>query len=429
MVTPNPPRAAAPPVDRAAPVRGFARVEEEALEWLAAADPRLAARTNVVAPDVVLKKIGMDAVLAEDATAQIRGDSLDLFAFRARAKAIDEAAKVVGGFVEALPPNAAGVEGPLARPSLERELLVRLIDEEKQRVEDESALGAASGDLVRGILSTWTQPASPQEWPDRDAWVSRHLLEIRDSLRSGHERALDGPLDLDTALYPLERLLAPLEFPRGAAAIAEVRVAMDQDLRAVPLLVTPDRIAREAKAHLGVDPDLARLPSTIALVEQRLLRDAERAVAASAIPRSTIEARARDLLFVEGSCGAVAGSRVRALRPPPERAAICGALGALGVETEAAPAIVALHDDVLLALAAIVAAPPPRTLLLSRPHDDRVDDIRRAARERPIAALGVVLAAQLIYGAGDAAVRIRAWRALGDAPLDVVARELAVSDR
>ena len=67
--------------------------------------------------------------------------------------------------------------------------------------------------------------------------------------------------------------------------------------------------------------------------------------------------------------------------------------------------------------------------LLSKPEDEVVDSLRRAARERPVVALGVALAAELLYRDGDAAAaepRLKAWRALGEAPLDVVARELDV---
>src|SRR5258708_13338370 len=44
--------------------------------------------------------------------------------------------------------------------------------------------------------------------------------------------------------------------------------------------------------------------------------------------------------------------------PPPERAAICGALRALVEEASPAPALVALHADVSLSLAAERARPP-----------------------------------------------------------------------
>src|SRR4029077_6086360 len=71
----------------------FALVEDDAIGWLAAADPRLALRADTAAPEAILKKIGTEAVLAEDAAAQIRGSSLDLFAFRARRHALDESAR------------------------------------------------------------------------------------------------------------------------------------------------------------------------------------------------------------------------------------------------------------------------------------------------------------------------------------------------
>jgi hypothetical protein len=87
--------------------------------------------------------------------------------------------------------------------------------------------------------------------------------------------------------------------------------------------------------------------------------------------------------------------------------------------------LVALHDDVLLSFAAVVPAPPPRTRLLSHPEDDSVDAMERTARERPVVVLGIALAAELLYGSGEVATRLEAWRALGEAPLDVVERELA----
>src|SRR5258707_521272 len=83
---------------------------------------------------------------------------------------------------------------------------------------------AAAGNLGRAVVPAWPPPAAPQDWTDRDGWASKHLLEIRDSLRAGQPRT--GPPDLDVALYPLERLLAPLQFPHASAAIAQVRVAL-----------------------------------------------------------------------------------------------------------------------------------------------------------------------------------------------------------
>jgi len=418
----------AAPADEAKRVATFSRLEDEAMSWIAAADPRLAARASSPAPPTedVLKRIGTEAVLAEDATALIHGGSLDLFAFRARASALDQAAHRVAAFADPLPDDApAGSlgEGAIARPRLERELLARIIQEEEVRAAEEAKLGDSSGDLVRAIVATWTPPAVPEEWPIRDAWVSKHLLEILDSLRQGQPRT--GPLDLDVELYPLERLLAPLEFPRGSAAIAELRVGLDEDMRAVPPLVIPDRVAFGAKVHLGVAVDAASLAARFEQTASRLRELASAALEASGAARPAIEARARQLLLVERPCPAVPGTRVRSMGPPPERAAICGILRALMEEPSQSAALVALHDDVLLATAAVTANPPPRTGLLSHPEDDLVDTLRRAARERPVPAIGVGLAAELLYATPGSDARLRAWRTLGEAPLDVVAREIS----
>lgn len=420
-------RAPAPVDDAAAQRRRideFVRVEQTAIGWLAVADPRLAARVGVGAPDDVLKRVGIEAVLAEDTAAQLRGGSLDLFAFRARARALDEAAKVVAAFTAPLP-ELGTPQDALARPRLERELLARFIEEERARTLDEAELGDASGDLVRGILSTWVPPAAPQDSSDRDVWLQKHLLQIRDSLRAEHPRT--GPTDVDMALYPLERLLAPLTFPRGAAAIAEVRVALDADTRARPPVVQAERVTRLASVHLGLKLDARSLVAGIENLAARLRGLAEQTLDASGAGRPQVLRKARQLLLVEGPCPTVSGTRVRALPPPPERSAICGALSALADEAQSPAALVALHDDVLLALAGLTAAPPPRTRLLSTPDDDAVDALRRSARERPVLSLGVALAARILYDGDDAGARLRAWQALGEAPLDVVARELKVS--
>ncbi len=416
--------ATVPHVDDETLVAEFGRLEDDAMGWLAAADPRLAARESATAPEDVLKRIGTEAVLAEDVSAIVRGNSLDLFAFRARARALDQAAQRVATFTARLPASASP-SSAITRPQLERELLARVIEEERARVSDEAQLSDASGELVRAIVATWTPPATPQDWPDRDAWVSKHLLEIRDSLRQAPPRT--GPLDLDVSLYPLERLLAPLEFPHGSAAIAELRVGLDADMRSVPALVAPARIARDTKIHLGIEVDAPALSARFDRIEVKVRDLATRALAESGSARGAVEARARELLLVERPCPAVPGSRVRSMSPPPERAAVCGALRALTEEAAPGAALVALHDDLLLAEAALTTAPPPRTGLLSHPEDDVVDALRRTARERPVLVIGVALAAEILYGKDGSEERLRAWRALGEAPLDIIARETATA--
>lgn len=422
-----PPLAPAPVADVPAAsdstrIERFFRVEQEAIDWIAAADPRLAARGHAAAPEEVLKRIGTEAVLAEDAKADIRGGSLDLFAFQGRMRALSQAARVLDADRDPLPPTAPP-DSPLVRPQLERDLLVRLIEEERARTVDEAQLVDASGDLVRGLMSTWTPPSAAPEWRERDLWVSEHLLEIRESLRDGHPPS--GPLDLDAALYPLERLLAPLQFPRSAAAIAEVRLALDEPRVSSPL-VDPTRIAALAKVHLGLPVDPTALNARFGRLEERLRALAQQALEKSSAPVEAA-ARAAKLLLVEAPCPAVSSTRVRAMSPPPERSVICGALRALNDATDADAALIALHDDVLLAYAGITTAPPPRTKLLSSADNEQIDALRKSARERPVRSLGVALAAELLYGSDGAERRLHAWLALGEAPLDVVAREIGAT--
>jgi len=58
-----------------------------------------------------------------------------------------------------------------------------------------------------------------------------------------------------------------------------------------------------------------------------------------------------------------------------------------------------------------------------------VETLLRMARERPVVVLGVAFAAELLYADDGVEARLAAWRALGEAPLDVVARELGAAKR
>lgn len=414
--------AAAPPHDdgRAA-TASFAQVEATALAWMSVSDPRLATRTGVTAPRELADKIGMDAVMAEDVSARLRGASLDLFAFKARERALAEATRVVAASLDALP-EAGPVGGELRRPRLERELLIRLLEEETARAEDEAKMGDSSGDLVRAIVGTWMPPAAPQDVQERDAWVAAHLLEIHDSLRG---TPLTGPPDLDHALDPLERLLVPMQYPRGMAAVAQLRVAIGQDTRVAPSVESAERVARAVRKHLGLAVDVAALPTQFVSLEARLRSEAEAGLQPldEASRRATL-GQARELLFATAGCPQVTDSPVRSMAPPPERGAVCGALRALSEHGTRLAAVIALHDEVQLSLAAVTSATPPRTSLMCHPADEDVDALRRMARERPAVALAPALAAQIAFGPGVSDARIAAWRDLGEVPLDVLAREL-----
>jgi hypothetical protein len=235
--------------------------------------------------------------------------------------------------------------------------------------------------------------------------VSRHLLEIRESLRSDRPRT--GPNDLEDALYPLERLLSPLEFPHGAAALAELRIAVDADGRPVPAVATNEKLARAVRVHLGLELDAAQLRPRLEALEATLYRRAREALVSAGPSAPEMQAAARKALFQPGACDA-----------PPERVAICGLMSALADQPEAAR-LALMHDDVLLALAAVSPAPPPRTRLICAPDDDVVGALERSSLERPVVALGVALAIELMVR-NDDVDGLSGW--LGDAPLDFVER-------
>ncbi len=423
----NAPAPVAPPKgdDGRAATSSFVQVETEVLGWLSVADPRLAARTGTPPPKTVVDRAGMDAVMAEDAAGRMRGGSFDLFAFDARGRALAAAAQALDGVHDTLP-DAGPVGSELRRPRLERELLGRIIEEEQARAQDEARLGGSSGDLVRGVVSTWAPPASPQDFQDRDVWIAKRLTDLRGSLRDAPLRT--GPPDLDQALDPLERLLEPMQYPRGMAALAQLRVALDQQPGPVPKLHAGDVVTRAVRVHLGVPVDVVKLPSAFAALEPVLRAAAEQGLSSlDAATKAAVLAKARELLFVEGPCPPVTDSPVRSMAPPPERATVCGLLRSLADPATRLAALMALHDDVQLGFAAVTDATPPRTTLLCHPDDDVVDGLRRMARERPVVALAPLLAAQIVLGAGVSDARIDAWRDLGEVPLDVLARELGGS--
>ena len=167
------------------------------------------------APDEVLRRIGTDAVLAEDTSAVIRGTSLDLFAFRARARALDEAAQRARRAPRRRCPRrgrwAARWRGRGSSGSCWRGSSPRSARAPTRRRSSATPRGSSCAAIVVDVDAAG-------EAAGRARTVTcgsrKHLLEIRDSLQRRAPRT--GPPDLDVALYPLERLLAPTRVPAGA---------------------------------------------------------------------------------------------------------------------------------------------------------------------------------------------------------------------
>lgn len=387
---PRPTSLATPPAAEA-PGIPFEAAEPKILELLSASDPRVAQRTGISPSEATQQKIQDGSILAEDAEARVRGGSLDLFAFRGRARVLKQAREILAA-------SRGGVP-------LERELLERLVATEEARTAIESRLGDESASLVRAMVTTWSTPASPG---DRDAWVAKRLAQVRGSLATAGEAA--GPSGLEEALYPLERLVDPAIFPRAVVALTELRVALADDRRVPPKSMRDSELAARARDFLGVTTPPAEL--------RRELARAEEIVAKQLGARPDIEAR----IFVSGRCDG--GSPARALAPPPERLAICGTLRALASDGRAA--LAALHDEVVAAMWAL-GAPDDVARLAAKLDEDRTRELRRFARTEPLVAIGVGAAALLLMRGGEPqklAERAAAWLAFGDAPLDVVAREL-----
>ena len=412
-------------------VAQFADTERGVRELLSAGDPRVAARTGLTPSESVLSRIRQEAIMAEDGTTALRGASLDLFSFSARMRAIAAAAAELVATGQALPVDAPSGSA-LARPRLERELVARMVEEERARTARESRLGDASAELVRGMVATWAPPGSPWEWQERDGWAARRLLEVRASFE--HVTPRTAPSDLDAALYVLEKLLVPMQFPRATSALTQLHEALDADDRTSPTATSAADLASLAKTHLGValppeglDGVRARLQATLDKV--RVLLDA--ASGKDAAPSDDVVRDARRMMYEEAACAVTDGSPMRSAAPPAERAAICGAMRLVerGASTDPGrvAALTAMHDELLVAIRALAAQPRGAYIMGRATHgdDDFADRLVHLAGARPIIPLGVGLALEIVYRVPAEAPHLaRAWLTLGDAPLDIVEREL-----
>jgi len=409
--------------DERANVAAFAALEVDAIDVLAAVDPRLARRFDVHGSPEALQAIGTTSVLAEDATATVRGGALDLFAFKARAAALTRVAADLARSTAPLPDVAAGAT---ARPRIERELMSRAVAEERARIAEESPLGDASAPLVRAMVELWAPGATATDWRDTDTWVTERLLQIRDSYESPPPRTAAS--DLEPALFELEKLLVPLQFGKSAFALTQLHAALDKDARAKLAAMSPGELAARARVHLGVQVNAA-LASDLAAAADAIKATLDAIVAdASGEARDAIEKRARTMLFADVKCPVVAGSRMRASPPPPERAGVCNVLELAQRTDDRAAALMALHDEVVVAGWALTP-PSPRAHLATlsfRVDDDLADTMKEMAAARPLVPLAAGAVASFVYRAPADAPRLAAaWQSFGEAPLDIAERELA----
>jgi hypothetical protein len=414
------------------PAEPFAAWEHARLVELASADPRLESRTRVALGEADSQRPVLGAILREDPGLRVVGGRADVFSFDSRARELDRIAAEVRERTRADAPHAEAT-----RDAEELELLARFVAEERARVDEERALPGSASALVRGVVATWSAPGTLDALHERDAWLAARLDEILASMSAASLRAVEVT-ELEDALDPLERLAEPAGFPKAEAALARLRVALGAAHAASGVGMGWPALHARLVVHLGVAEGEADLRDEIARSE-KLLRDAAKA-AVAALPEP--EARAALASGVgpwlsDAACAPLPTSSIAGVRgftPPPERLAVCAALGSLSSPRSpaaAAAALVAEHDAVALAGAALAmhtaGLDPDRaaiTLHLMADHPpEGPERLVRFAAVRPVACLAVARMARILLGGGapqaqgDRAAR---WLAAGDAPLDVV---------
>ena len=425
--------------DTADRVARFQSVEEDVLHTLAAIDRRVARRARLEPREEVLRHLTMSAMLAEDASLAVVDGAIDPFSFEARARGL----AAVKATLATSPADLPLASGSLAAPALERELLLRLVDEEVVRLEEERALPRSASSLVRAVVETWQAPASQQHAAERDRWLSRRLREVSASI-SGTATPGTGALDvvrareLDDALDALEHHAESGGLVRATAELVKLRELLESLATRPAAAASSDwsSVGRRVQAHLGLAlaPDV--LERRLDAAERTLRTAATRAAEGAHLDQDALAAHAALLVFAGGPCAvAVPGSRVRSMAPSPERAVACRLRqSALAATDDAmrAHTLVAMHDHVVVAQWALDVARGTATIAqatgkhrpLSRPGPDVTARWERIALARPVAAIGGGLAADVLYGTGAPDARARVWSELGEVPLDIAEREL-----
>ena len=413
---------AAPTLDR------FLADEEHVLALLAAADARIAARG--VEPDpVTLHHTVMGGVIAEDQSLGMQGDRPDVLSFGVRARALDAAKVVVDKWT--IPPDAGA---KLSRPDLEVELLGRMITSEKLRLASERDLPRAAGVLFAALAATWRAP-DVKDAQSRDEWLARRIGEVEATLASQSLTIAERDA-LDDALDPLEHAMEGM--PKSGAALVQLRLAVGR----VDVALRPrDRwsaVSAEVVADTGMKLSADTLVAFLGTVTALLKREIDALVGVKVTEE--IAARAAESLFgtIE-RCDArlAAPSRIRALEPPPERAFDCAIIArtiAARTADDVLVVLLAMHDAVVAATWAVITArggdataialAAPKLLAPLAPTEE--GKLARFAATRPVEAIARALAIEWVMrnGLGEAVMRAEGFRAFGDAPIDVVDREV-----
>ncbi len=365
-----------------------------------------------------------------------RGRFTDPFLFDMRRRGHDD---VLGEAQRcAIPRDLLPDAGPLAEHRIEQELLFRLIDEEDARLDRERKLPASAADLVRALAASWPALQSAAERGVTDSLVAWRLDQVRAWLAPNVLSAMERDDVLD-ALGDLAQATERAPASRTESAIHRLRDDV-ASLQVAPLgLRGWDDVAPPLRVHVGVVSSEAKLRAAFAGARARLAAQVEVAfgvlgpVAAEEVRRiaGAKVARLPECPVVPSLAG------VRTLAPPPERAWVCAAVfGAREGESELSElvSLVALHDLVTVGAWAVDLHGEQRDPALARAQSPLASRVApateaRALREaatHPVGPIGGAAAVVLLLADGPAHLRERAdaWASFGDAPLDVVGREI-----
>ncbi len=403
----------------------FLSIEGQVLADLAAIDRRLAARVGQAPSDDDLRRVAMAAILSEDASTAVVDGAIDAFSFGARERALTAAKRKLDA--------APAVEGPSAQ---ERALLSRLLEAEILRVADERRLPRSASDLVRAIVATWTPPETLAAVGERDAWLARRLSEVRGSL-AAPGAALDTTRarELDDALDDLEELTREAPFKQATPELVKLRDALESS-GGPHVPVGWESVRAHLRVHFGVDAASATdLASELEAAEAATREAAGKVSLYGESEKDELAAQMQTIVFSREPCRMpVAGSRVRSLFAPPERAPLCHLVVSLAAKPDLSTALaVAMHTYVTVGLWALelatresrVSEASARHRLLYPPTTSVHARAERLALARPTTAIGTAMGvALLLRSAGGAHEGARRWVTLGDAPLDVTSAEM-----
>ena len=393
----------------------FEPLEDEVLHDLALVDGRFARRAHLAPSEQDLQRVAMAAMLHEDPSVAVVDGAIDPFSFDARLRGLDTV-RTKEAALPLDPPHAS-----------ERELLVRVVDSETARLDDERKLPRSASALVRAVVDGWRPPRDAHEAGEDDRWLAGRLALVRASMKNAPLDVVRAR-DLDDALDALEGRA------RGLTAttqeILHLRDALEEAgaAPAAGAASTWELVGPRVEAELG-PITVETLARELAATEKSLR---ERAVKLLGEAWFRTDAD----LFAFGPCiDAVPGSRVRSLAASPEREAGCHLRHVVATtEVEEARVLATLLDHVVVAEWALDVARGTSTLAhaegehhLLMPALPHVRSrYERVAVARPVAAIVAGVTAQLLADAPGA--RAKAWATLGDVPLDVARRELLLHE-